>query len=123
MRRQQSEIDRLKNRNRTLEDDMRKLATDAARPNASVSVDARAASMYDRSAGNTVKNAGVNSVAVSTRSLDQRALMDEKQRQEAIVKHHEDEVKALNSKIREMEFELKQQKDQYLRKSSTKAVP
>lgn len=48
MRRQQSEIDRLKNRNRTLEDDMRKFAD--IRPNASVSIDARTNNMLDRSA-------------------------------------------------------------------------
>lgn len=47
-RRQQSEVDRLKNRNRTLEDDIRKL-TDV-RPNASVSIDARGNSVVDRSA-------------------------------------------------------------------------
>jgi hypothetical protein len=70
MRRQHSEIDRLKNRNRILEDDIRKLSD--VRPNASVSVDARGASMYDRSAGNTVKAGGMNSVAISTKSLDNR---------------------------------------------------
>ena len=48
VRRQQSEVERLKNRNRTLEDDIRKL-TDA-RPNASVSIDARGNSVVDRSA-------------------------------------------------------------------------
>jgi len=78
MRRQHSEIDRLKNRNRILEDDIRKL-TDV-RPNASVSIDARGASMYDRSAGNTIKGGGVNSVAISTKSLDNKALLDDKMR-------------------------------------------
>lgn len=39
LRRQQSEIDKLKNRNRNLEDDIRRL-TDI-KPNASVSIDAR----------------------------------------------------------------------------------
>lgn len=106
MRRQQSEIDRLKNRNRVLEDDIRKL-TDV-RPNASVSIDARGASMYDRSAGNTIKQGGLNSVAISTKSLDNRALLDEQQRQQALIKQHEDEVEALNQRIRQMEFELKQ---------------
>jgi hypothetical protein len=46
LRRQQSEIDRLKNRNRNLEDDIRKL-TDA-KPNASVSIEARR-SIMDKS--------------------------------------------------------------------------
>jgi predicted nucleic acid-binding Zn-ribbon protein len=32
-------------------------------------------------------------------------------------------VDALNTRIRELDYELKQQKDQYMRKSSTKAVP
>ena len=30
---------------------------------------------------------------------------------------------SLNTRIRELDYELKQQKDQYMRKSSTKAVP
>jgi predicted nucleic acid-binding Zn-ribbon protein len=32
-------------------------------------------------------------------------------------------VDSLNTRIRELDYELKQQKDQYMRKSSTKAVP
>ncbi len=66
VRRQQSEVERLKNRNRTLEDDIRKL-TDV-RPNASVSIDARGNSVVDRSAQHTNR---YNSVAVSTKSIDQ----------------------------------------------------
>jgi cell division protein FtsB len=48
LRRQQTELERVKNRNRNLEDEIRKL-TDA-RPNASVSIDARNEPVgYDRS--------------------------------------------------------------------------
>ena len=65
VRRQQSEVERLKNRNRTLEDDIRKL-TDV-RPNASVSIDARGNAMVDRSAQQSNR---YNSVAISTKSID-----------------------------------------------------
>ena len=62
----------MKLRNRTLEDDIRKL-TDV-RPNASVSIDARGNAMLDRSAQNTVR---YNSVAVSTKSIDAKMRQEE----------------------------------------------
>jgi molecular chaperone GrpE (heat shock protein) len=39
-----------------------------------------------------------------------------------LAQQHQQEVERLRVKIRELEEELKRQKDQYLRKSSTKAV-
>ncbi len=106
MRRQHSEIDRLKNRNRILEDDIRKLSD--VRPNASVSVEAKAAPMYDRSAQNTIRGGGVNSVAISTNSLDKQSTLEENRKKEALLREHQAEVDMLKVKIRDMEYELKQ---------------
>ncbi len=79
--------------------------------------------MYDRSAQNTIRGGGVNSVAISTNSLDKQSTLEENRKKEALLREHQAEVDMLKVKIRDMEYELKQQKDQYLRKSSTKVVP
>ena len=98
MRRQQSEVERLKNRNRTLEDDIRKL-TDV-RPNASVSLDAKSNNMMDRSAQNTVR---FNSVAVSTKSMDQRMRQEELDKVKRASEAHQREIDELKMRIRELD--------------------
>ena len=66
----------------------------------------------------------MRSVAQSTRSLDTKNMniQLELEKAQQLAQQHQQEVERLRVKIREVEEELKRQKDQYLRKSSTKAV-
>ncbi len=124
LRRQQSEIDRLKNRNRNLEDDIRKL-TDA-KPNASVSIEARR-SIMDKSVQGSAKDAqsiGMSAIPFHDQSsFDDRALKEELDRYQRKATQYQDEVDRLRGNIRELEIELDRQKNSYVRKSSNKLTP
>ncbi len=98
-----------------MEDDIRKLAD--VRPNASVSVDARTNNLLDRSVQNTVR---FNSVAVSTKSMDQRMRQEELDKVKKASEVHQREVDELRLRIRELDQEVAKQKDSYMRKSSAK---
>ncbi|TNV72957.1 hypothetical protein FGO68_gene13342 [Halteria grandinella] len=126
LRRQQTELERLKNRNRNLEDDIRKL-TDA-RPNASVSVDARGAegpTYHDKSLQNSVRGIDTKSVAASAKTLQDNSehLQKELERANQKSNQYQSEIDRLKASIRELEGELQKQKDSYVRKSSTKMTP
>lgn len=84
-----------------MEDDIRKL-TDV-RPNASVSIDARGNSVVDRSAQHTNR---YNSVAVSTKSIDQKLKKEELERARRASELHQQEVDSLKLKIRELDLEV-----------------